>query len=169
MIENREHLIRDMQEELFKKQGQGWFRIVSGSMRPLMDIDDRVLARPVEREEVKPRDIILFRNSDALVTHRVVKIVRHNGKAMILQRGDAGGTPGTITPEAIVGKVVGIEKNGRFLRLDHGRLKFLNALLGLKNCYLYPLDEKIRSLKGWLRDKPGFRYMRAVYRVFKWG
>ena len=168
MIKNREHLIRDMQEELFQKQDQGWFRIMSGSMRPLMDIDDRVLARPVDPEEVKPGDIILFRNSDALVTHRVVKVIRHNGKAMILQRGDAGGTPGTITPEAIVGKVVGIEKNGRFLRLDHGRIGFLNSFLGVKNCYLYPLDEKIRVVKGWLRDKPGFRYMRAVYRVFKW-
>ena len=140
---------------------------MSGSMRPLMDIDDRVLARPVDPEEVKPGDIILFRNSDALVTHRVVKVIRHNGKAMILQRGDAGGTPGTITPEAIVGKVVGIEKNGRFLRLGHGRLKFLNAFLGVKNCTLYPLDEKIRVVKEWLRDKPGFRYLRTLYRILK--
>ena len=89
---------------------------MSGSMRPLIDIDDRVLARLVDPEEVKPRDIILFKNTDTPVTHRVVKVIRHNGKAMILQRGDAGGTPGTITAEAIVGKVVGIEKNGRFLK-----------------------------------------------------
>ena len=58
MIQNREQLIREMQEELFKKQGQGCFRIMSGSMRPLIDIDDRVLARPVDPEEVKPGDII---------------------------------------------------------------------------------------------------------------
>jgi signal peptidase I len=90
MIEGREHLIREMQEELFQKQGQGWFRIMSGSMRPLIDIDDKVLAKLVDPEEVKPGDIILFKNTDALVTHRVVKVIRHNGKTMILQRGDAG-------------------------------------------------------------------------------
>ena len=51
MAEDREQLIKEMQEELFLKQDKGWFRILSGSMRPLMDIDDRVLAKRVEPTE----------------------------------------------------------------------------------------------------------------------
>ena len=168
MIENREHLVRDMQEELFLKQGQGWFRIMSGSMRPLIDIDDRVLARPVDPEEVKPGDIIVFKNTDALVTHRVLKILRQNGKISILQKGDASVSASIIAPDSIMGKVVAIEKKGRLMTLCKGRIGLLNALLGLKNRYLYPLDGEIRMVKEWLRDKPGFRYMRAVYRIIKW-
>ena len=47
MLDSKAELISEMQEELFLKQGQGWFRIVSGSMQPLIDVHDRVLAKRV--------------------------------------------------------------------------------------------------------------------------
>ncbi len=50
-------LIREMQAEIFQKQGEGWFRIVSGSMRPLIDVGDRIFAKRVSAVEIKPRDI----------------------------------------------------------------------------------------------------------------
>ena len=65
MLKDNTRLIKEMQTELFKKQGEGWFRIVSGSMRPLIDVGDRILARHVSTAEIKPRDIILFNTPEA--------------------------------------------------------------------------------------------------------
>lgn len=127
-------LIRELQKELFKKEGEGWFRIVSGSMRPLIDIGDRILAKRVGLSEVKARDIVVFSNNDVLVTHRVLKI---------------------------------FEKDGRILRLDHGRIRVANILLGLRNSLFYQFNVKILMVKQWLRDKPGFPYLRRVYRILR--
>jgi signal peptidase I len=166
-IKENTPLIKEMQTELFQKQGEGWFRVVSGSMRPLIDVDDRIFARLVPMAEIKPRDIILFKTPEALVTHRVIKIARQNGRSRILQKGDASAFASTIPIESVMGKVTAIEKNGKVLALDQGRIRFLNSFLGLKNCCLYRFDEKMSLVKSWLRNKPGFRYLRAVYRIAK--
>ncbi len=92
-----------MQTELFQKQGQGWFRIVSGSMRPLIDVEDRIFAKGVSATGIKPGDIILFKTAEAQVTHRVVKIARQNGRTAILQKGDAGAYSSTIPLESDIG------------------------------------------------------------------
>jgi hypothetical protein len=48
-----EEIIKDMLFELFEKEEKGWFRVISGSMMPLIDINDRVLVRKVSQSEVK--------------------------------------------------------------------------------------------------------------------
>lgn len=80
----------------------------------LIDINDRVLVKKIAPSEVKIRDIILFKSNDAFVTHRVIKLEKHNGKTIILQKGDEGVHAGLIAPESIIGKVMTIEKRGRF-------------------------------------------------------
>ncbi|NVM20309.1 MAG: hypothetical protein HWN68_00830 [Desulfobacterales bacterium] len=167
MRTEKANVIIEMQEELFRKQGEGWFRIVSGSMRPLIDAQDRVLAKHMEADEVEPGDIILFKNSHVLVTHRVIRILRRNGKTMILQRGDAGGSASTVAPESVMGKVVAVEKDGRLLRLDCGWARVVNAFLGFQNCCSYGLHLRIAAIRGRLGDKPGFQYLRNLYRILR--
>jgi signal peptidase I len=167
MTEKKTDLIREMQEELFKKQGEGWFRIISGSMRPLIDVHDRILARWVSPVEVQPADIILFKNRNVFITHRVITIYKQDGKIMILQKGDASAIASTILPESILGKVVAIEKRGRILKIDRGWVGRLNSLLGVKNCSAYRLDQNFYALKQRFRGKPGFRYVRSFYRLLK--
>ena len=128
MIKENTPLIREMQAELFQKQGEGWFRIVSGSMRPLIDVDDRIFAKLVSAAEIKPRDIILFNTAEALVTHRVIKIIRQNGRSRILQKGDASAFSSTIPLESVMGKVTAIEKNGKLYPLDRGKTRLLNPV-----------------------------------------
>ena len=41
-------LISDLQRQLFENEGKGWFRIISGSMRPLIEVHDRILAEYVD-------------------------------------------------------------------------------------------------------------------------
>lgn len=165
MLRKKANVIIEMQAELFEKQGKGWFRIVSGSMQPLIEVQDRILAERVGPSEVRPGDIILFKNCHVLVTHRVIRIFKQAGKTVVLQKGDAGGSVGIIASESVLGKVVAIEKNGRLLRLNRGYVRFLNGFLWIKNCYWYRLNVKISVIKGRLRNKPGFRYLRILYRI----
>jgi signal peptidase I len=167
MITENTRLIREMQEELFRKQGQGWFRIVSGSMRPLIDVGDRVLCKPVSAAQIKPRDIILFNSAEALVTHRVIKIARQNGRGRMSQKGDASAFAGTITFESVMGRVTAVEKNGKVLTLDKGRIGVLNTFLGYKNCCFNRFNGKVSLVKRWFRNKPEYRCLRAVYRIFR--
>ena len=41
-----------MQDEFFQIKGNGWFRIVSNSMSPLIEINDRVLVKKVNPFEI---------------------------------------------------------------------------------------------------------------------
>jgi len=160
-------LISEMQEELFLKQGQGWFRIVSGSMRPLIDIRDRVLAKRVDPFDVQSRDIILFKNSNALVTHRIMERVDKNRELFFLQKGDGGGSVGMIPAQSVLGKVVAIEKNGTVLRLDRGRGRIVNTILGINSYAGYQVTTKIAAVKEVFGDKRGFQSLKLPYRGVK--
>ena len=168
MLDSKAELIREMQEELFLKQGQGWFRIVSGSMQPLIDVHDRVLAVKTNPVEVKPGHIILFKNSQALVTHRVVKRIYENGNLFFLQRGDREGLAGMISAKSVLGKIVALEKNGLVLSLDQGRGRIIDTFLGIKNCTGYKISKKVGAIKDRLRDKRGFHCLKIIYRALKW-
>ncbi|MFV1977118.1 MAG: hypothetical protein ACC651_15355 [Candidatus Scalindua sp.] len=115
VTKEKAHIIKELQDELFHTEGKGRFRIISGSMHPLIDINDKALVKKLLPPEIKLRDIILFEIDDVFVTHRVIKILQQKGKTLILQKGDASNHATMIDPEAIMGKVVVIEKNGRFL------------------------------------------------------
>ena len=168
LVDSKAELISEMQEELFLKQGQGWFRIVSGSMQPLIDVHDRVLAQRINPADVQPGDIILFKNSMALVTHRVVKKYYTNGQLLFLQRGDRGGLAGMISAETVLGKIVALEKNKTVLRLDRGKGRIMDTFFGTKNRSGYRVSKKVAAVRERLRDKRGFQCMRLIYRAFKW-
>jgi len=161
------HIIKELQDELFHTEGKGWFKIVSGSMYPLIDINDRVLVKKIIPSEVRLRDIILFKVDDVFVTHRVIKILRQNGKTLILQKGDASNHASMIDPEIIIGRVVTIQKKGRFLSLESGGGKVINHFLGFKNTVLYRFDLRISVIKQWLRNKPGSVFLISIYRIIK--
>lgn len=167
MTREKANVIAEMQEELFCKQGEGWFRIISGSMRPLIDAQDRVLAKRMEADEVKPGDIILFKNSNALVTHRVMERYYENRGLFFLQKGDRGGSVGMIPAESVLGKVVAIEKNGTVLRLDRGRGRIVNTVLGINNYAGYRVSTKITEVKKRFRDKRGSQCLELLYRGVK--
>lgn len=167
MLDSKSELIREMQEELFLKQGQGWFRIISGSMQPLFDVHDRVLAERVNPADVQPGNIILFKNSHALVTHRVMKKYYEMGQLLFLQREDAEGPAGMIPAESVLGKIIAFEKNGTVLRLDRGKGRIIEAFFGITNCTCYRFSSKVRAIKEQLRDKRGFQCLKLLYRAGK--
>ena len=162
-----EGTIIDIQAGLFQENGKGWFRIISGSMSPLIEINDRVLVKKVNSSEIKQGDIILFKNDGTSVTHRVIRFSSQNGSAKILQKGDASNYASFIPYDDVIGKVITIEKKGKFLNLNSYQGRAINGFLGWKNSISYRLGLSVGPVKQYLRDKPGFIFIRALYRFLK--
>ncbi len=86
--------------------------IVSGSMRPFLDVGDVVLLASVSLGGVKDihvGDVIGYVSETGdIVVHRVIKIVKEDGKIFFVTKGDANREPDRklVTPEMIVGKYV---------------------------------------------------------------
>ncbi|NCO67338.1 MAG: signal peptidase I [Nitrospirae bacterium CG_4_9_14_3_um_filter_41_27] len=167
MTKEKTALIKEMQDELFHLNGKSWFRIISGSMQPLIDINDRVLVRKVAQSEVKLRDIILFKSDDVFVTHRVVGKFYNNGQLCFIQKGDRGGLALSVTAQNVLGKVIAVEKNGQFLELDRGWGKLINIFMGIRNFVSYKPGIRIDAVKKKLKDKPGYNCLRPFYRILK--
>jgi signal peptidase len=83
--------------------------VISGSMRPTLDVGDVVIIAKVSAANIKPGDIIQFREAEGVTTvHRVVDIQESEGQKAFITQGDANSEPDAkpVIPENVVGKAI---------------------------------------------------------------
>ncbi|MBR4490212.1 signal peptidase I [bacterium] len=51
-----------------------YFTVVSSSMEPVLKIGDKVTATPVEIDELKAGQVVVYRRDSRYIVHRIVKI-----------------------------------------------------------------------------------------------
>ena len=69
------------------------FCIISGSMEPTISVNDIVIIKEVEQNEIKRGDIIAFKHKGETITHRIIKISKdENGELLYTTQGDANNT-----------------------------------------------------------------------------
>ena len=71
----------------------GAYVIVSGSMEPLIKVEDAVLIKRAAEEDIKVNDVVTYQSTDPsfygiLVTHRVINIEDVNGEKTYITKGD---------------------------------------------------------------------------------
>ena len=71
----------------------GAYVIVSGSMEPLIKIQDAVIIKRTDVDSVKVGDVVTYRSTDPsfygiLITHRVINIEDVNGEKIFITKGD---------------------------------------------------------------------------------
>lgn len=82
------------------------FQVVTGSMDPVIKIDDIVIVKLTN--DVKEDDIITYKSDDNFITHRIIK----KNDDEIITKGDANNTEDSpILQDDVVGKVVYIISN----------------------------------------------------------
>ncbi|RLG60579.1 signal peptidase I [Candidatus Geothermarchaeota archaeon] len=84
--------------------------VVSPSMYPTLKIGDFLIVKSTAPSELKVGDIIVFHNPlnpEELTVHRIVAIIRKNGKSFFKTKGDANAwnDPWIVSEELIEGKV----------------------------------------------------------------
>lgn len=84
--------------------------ILSGSMEPGIKKGDIVLVKKISGEEVKPGDVIQFRQEGVYITHRVVEVVSVREDKAYRTRGDANNAPDPdpVLPRQVRGRVIGV-------------------------------------------------------------
>lgn len=122
MLDVELHLTPVVLAELLRTsmaQGQRpYLTITSGSMRPLLQIEDEVQLEPVAFQELQPGDIITVAASGSLLTHRFWGHAKDekNGESCLVTRGDRFLTFDTVWPPAyLVGRVVVRRRQKRWL------------------------------------------------------
>jgi len=67
--------------------------IGSNSMSPIYERGDAVIYKKMEAKDLKVGEIIAFKKSGRIVTHRIVKINKINNNYLIITKGDANNAP----------------------------------------------------------------------------
>jgi signal peptidase I len=113
------HSVLEATLDLWSQAGQHhFFQIVGSSMFPLLQEGDQVLVRHCSTE-VQRGDIIVFRQGDATIAHRVVHIRKSVAGVLFIAKGD--NVPQSDPPvnvSAIVGRVVAVKRGTRFTSLE---------------------------------------------------
>lgn len=108
--------------EVLEKTGELWITVVGDSMDPLIRTGDSALVRSADVSEIGVGDIVTFSRGDALVTHRVVGIVRETDRLMIIEKGDRSPRATMIDSNCVAGKVTAIRRGKETWSLEEAQI-----------------------------------------------
>jgi signal peptidase I len=99
------------------------FRASGGSMHPTIRDGDVLVLAPIDPSELRTGAVVLARQSGRLVAHRIADVTKTEAGTQVLLRGDAlPACPPTVSADAVMARVVGIERGGHRLAVDAARI-----------------------------------------------
>lgn len=117
------------------------FCIVSGSMRPTIDIDDVIFIKEVGKTEIQVGDIISFTINGETITHRVIYIMSdEENQLTYITKGDANNVEDEvgIRYDNIEGKYISrIPKIGKIIIALQSKTMLISILIILIILYLF--------------------------------
>lgn len=108
------------------------FIIKTNSMEPTIDINDVIITKNVQEEEIKVQDIITFIKDNEVITHRITKIETENNIKKYTTKGDNNNVEDSfkITYDNIEGKhILTIPNLGIIVKVLENQIIFLIVLL----------------------------------------
>ena len=129
----------------------GWHMdsVLSGSMEPTIPVGSMVISGPVSASDIHVDDIIVYREDNTEVCHRVIA-VEEGTSLRFTTKGDANRAPDSkpVTPEQVTGRHVATIPLAGYL------VHFIKTPIGLFLAILLPLLVLIGSeLKSLFYDK----------------
>lgn len=96
-----------------------WLPLSGSSMRPFLPAGARILVSAAEAGRIAPGDLVVFDHEGTIVCHRMLRRRARGDGDVVLTKGDGWRTLESWIPAAqLVGKVVGVERNGMRLSLE---------------------------------------------------
>jgi len=124
---------------------------VGQSMSPCIKKGELLMVKPMALEEAEIGEIVAFRRDEShsvLTTHRVIQTGKEGGHRYLITKGDRNvyrDLP-LVSPQDVLGKVTGIERNGQLISLESPFYRlggYLRARLSLGLWILGVLKRKI--------------------------
>ena len=160
--------IRENILSLWKKSGKDrTIKIKGTSMKPLIVEGNSItFCTLLNLNDLKTGDIAVFQGETCLIAHRIVDRIRKDGKIWFKEKGDNLFYPTVIPGDVIVGKVVGIDKNGVNIDLTAYYWFCINRFLGCYWKVLFTVLEFIINKKKKFLDSRKTHVVSAAYRRF---
>ncbi len=130
------------------------FSIVSGSMEPTININDIVIIKNAEINDISINDIITFKNQNETITHRVIDIRVEDGRLIYTTKGDSNEVTDIekVRFEQIEGKyITKIPRIGKLFSILKNKFVFSLILILLIICYI--IQKKTLQRKELRKEK----------------
>jgi signal peptidase I len=122
--------------------------VTGNSMAPLLRPGDAVWAEPAVPASLRRGDVVVVRCAGGLVTHRLVAV----GDGEWYTKGDnARHLDPPVTADAILGRVVAIERGGDRIELRGRQWAIVSRVLGLASWWearLFQVGRRVKRLGG---------------------
>jgi hypothetical protein len=124
------------------------FRVSGQSMTPCICAGDTLTVVPVSAERLRIGDVALYRRPDGdPVAHRIVRRALKNRDRLYMTGDAQTGYPESVSAEAILGRVVSVERKGKVRPLDRRG----NNLIAVWRTYGRRLLHRLRRVAGRCR------------------
>ena len=102
------------------------------SMYPFLKAGDVGIVDKCLADQLRIGDIVVFKSQQKLIAHRLIAIKDENKQTLYVAKGDKNKfVDATFPAEALFGKIISIERNGKLIEIDSKSMK-LKSLLVLK-------------------------------------
>lgn len=137
-------------------------RLCGSSMFPTLKGDDKVMVKGVPFQDLRLRDIIIFKQNGLKVCHRIIKIDRENSR--LYTKGDFN-TKGReeVKAEEIIGRVAAVVSGAKFYPLKFQKTflyyKTVNLIAWLKDTVIFLFDNfyRLSFLRSLLKQSSAGR------------
>jgi signal peptidase I len=132
MLMFQQNIVSDLIREEMAQGTAFRFRVISGSMSPLIASGDEILVERASADKLRRGDIVLYTAGGAFHTHRLLARRRRGGATLLVTKGDTSLNPDQPwREEQLLGKVVAIRRENRMVDLGNGKWRVTNCLLGI--------------------------------------
>ncbi len=124
VVEVARHILQDGYGVLVKTRGD--------SMVPIIRSGGLIQVDPIRPEDLRLRDIVVYRRKDQVVAHRLVAKEQEGKNLRLFTRGDAFSWQSReeVSPEQVLGRVTAVRsRRGQEMRIDAGWGKVLSQTL----------------------------------------
>ncbi len=135
-----QRVLGEMWQEVCERGRDLNFKIVSGSMSPMINTGNVVTVSKADPSRVRIGDVLAFQDGENIVVHRVIGKCWINRQLYFRHRGDAGVGSGRVPAINLIGRVLSVRKDGREIMLGTSWYVIINKILGWRLRFRDRLD-----------------------------
>jgi hypothetical protein len=125
-------------------------------MSPLIEAHDKIIAGSARHHAFPRGALIVFRDGENLIVHRIIGKKAQDGHGLLCQMGDNSSTYSWVREQDVLGRVLAIEKGLKFIPLDGPMALLAGSGIRLIGWAFIRSDQFLNGVqKTWGGETPG--------------